>query len=67
MSERLHTWHYLCDTCKWADGDGAGHFACFDYAPPEHDGEASAPIASKLAINGEQEPHELCLSWEVRQ
>lgn len=65
MSERMCTWHYLCDTCKWADFDGAGRFACFEYAPPEYSGETAAPIAGKLAINGEQEPHELCLSWEV--
>lgn len=65
MSEKLYTRHYLCDTCKWADFDGAGRFACFEYAPPEYSGETAAPIAGKLAINGEQEPHELCLSWEV--
>ena len=41
MSERMYTWHYLCDTCKWADGDGAGHFMCLDYAPPEYGGETS--------------------------
>ena len=65
MSDRLYTWHYLCDTCRHADGDGAGHFMCLDYAPPEYGGETAAPIADKLAINDEQEPYELCLSWRA--
>jgi len=63
MSEKLYTWHYLCDTCKYADGDGAGHFMCTDYAPPIYGGETIGPWADKLPTNGEQEPHELCLSY----
>lgn len=65
MSERLYTWHYLCDTCRYADSDGAGRFMCLDYAPPGYGGEWAGPIAEKLAINDRQEPHELCLGWEV--
>ena len=63
MSEKLYTWHYLCDTCKHVDGDGAGHFMCTDYAPPEYGGEAFGPIADKLPIPDYKEPHELCLSY----
>ncbi len=50
MTEKLYTWHYLCDTCKYADSDGVGHFICLDYAPPEYDGECSGPISAKLPI-----------------
>ena len=66
-TEKLYTWHYLCDTCRYADSDGAGHFMCLDYAPPEYGGEAFGPIADKLPIPDCKEPHELCLSWKERR
>ncbi len=66
-NDRLYTWHYLCDTCKYADGDGAGHFMCLDYAPPEYGGECFGPIGDKLPIPDYKQPHELCLSWKERR
>ncbi|MBQ9000506.1 MAG: hypothetical protein IJ087_01480 [Eggerthellaceae bacterium] len=29
----------LCKRCRFADTDGAGHFMCTDYSPPEANGE----------------------------
>ena len=64
-TEKLYSWHFLCDRCKYADSDGAGRFMCLDYAPPEYGGEWFGPIGDKLPIPDCKEPHELCLSWEV--
>ena len=46
-NERLYTWYYPYDTCRYADDDGVGHFVCLDYAPPEHGGECFGPIGDK--------------------
>lgn len=65
MTERLHAWHYLCDTCRHEDTDGAGHFMCLDYVPPRYDSEMWVPLSEKLAIPDYKEPHEICLNWEA--
>lgn len=65
MSERMHTWHYLCDTCRLS-GFGMGIFG-----PPDTEWECWADWKGKkpfmkVAINGEQEPYEVCPHFAPR-
>ena len=63
MSERLHTWRYLCDTCRLSGYD----MGIFGTPGTEWEcwagWEGKKPFM-KVAINGEQEPHEVCPHFE---
>lgn len=61
MSERLHTWRYLCDTCKH-----------FEKWRPNCVGkkclitDKSGIKFRRKAINDKQEPKDVCKWWETR-
>lgn len=62
MSERLHTWSYLCDTCRLSGYD-MGIFG-----PPGTKWECWAdngviPFMKKVT-NGEQDPLEICPNYK---
>ena len=51
----------LCNNCAYADTDGAGHFMCTDYSPPEANGE-SWPTAEKHVFY-EGKASDVCASF----
>lgn len=52
----------ICLTCRWADGDGAGHFMCTDYSPPELDGEGVTNATMRTCRDGD-DPRLVCASY----
>ena len=65
MSDEIHTWSYLCDTCRW-DGYTEGIFGlpsteweCWA------DWEDDRPFTKK-AINGTQHPAKVCRNYRPK-
>lgn len=66
-TERLYTWHYLCDTCRLSGFD-MGIFG-----PPGTEWECWASWEDgenpfmKVSINGEQDPMEVCPHYKPKE
>ena len=58
-----YDWRYLTE-CAGCDFAGVPGVCPTEWSWPEYGGEAFGPIADKLPIPDDKEPHELCLSWK---
>ena len=63
MSERMYTWHYICDTCKHWHKLKPNYTGFLGYC----NAKDSGVCFRKKAINDRQQPSEVCKVYKPRR
>lgn len=60
-AEGVAMYWFPCDSCRWKDTDGAGHFMCTDYSPPELHGECTCTASKFMCFD--ENPRAKCAGY----